>query len=105
MLPELSKTTVSLTVDLKLGYWHIVLSPEPNIFTTYATSYGRYRWINLFAFRSLCLIRDIPEAQALVNRSDFFCSPDDILVYGIGETDEETIANHDGSLQDLLQRS
>ena len=47
MLPELSKTTVSLTVDLKLGYWHIVLSPEPNIFTTYATSYGRYRWICL----------------------------------------------------------
>ena len=56
----------------------------------------------VFTFRSLCLIRDIPEARALVNLSGFLCTPDDILVYGSGEIDEETTTNHDRRLQDLL---
>ena len=47
MLPELSKARVFLTVDLKLGYLHFVLSSEPNFFTTYAASCGSYRWICL----------------------------------------------------------
>ena len=47
MLPELSKARVFLTVDLKLGYWHLVLPSEPNIFTSYAASCGSYRWICL----------------------------------------------------------
>ena len=37
--------------------------------------------MDLFAVRSLCLIRDIPEAQALVNLSDCLCTQDDIHVF------------------------
>ena len=61
--------------------------------------------MDLFAFRSLCFIRDFPEAHALENLSDFLCIPYDIIIYGTGETDEGTSANDDRSLQDLLQRS
>jgi len=42
--------------------------------------------------------------HALKNLSGVLCTADDILVCDTGETDEEATANHDRSLQDLLQR-
>ena len=42
--------------------------------------------------------------HALESLPGVLCIADDILVYGTGETDEEATANHDRSLQHLLQR-
>ena len=42
--------------------------------------------------------------QALENLPGVLCIADDILIYGTGETNEEATADHDKSLQSLLQR-
>ena len=42
--------------------------------------------------------------HALENLPGVLCIADDIIIYGTGETDGEATANHDRSLQDLLQR-
>ena len=62
--------------------------------------------MDLFVFWSLCLIRDIPEAfnSCRGNLPGVLCIVDDILIYGTRETDKEATANHNRSLQDLLQR-
>ena len=42
--------------------------------------------------------------HALENLPGVLCIADNILIYGTRETDEEATANHNRSLQDLLQR-
>ena len=105
ILPELSKAKVFSTVDLKSGYWHCVLAPESSVLTTFATPYGRYRWIRLpFGLSASSEIFQKHLTHALESLPGILCIADDILIYGTGETDEEATANHDRSLRDLLQR-
>ena len=105
ILPELSKARVFSTVDLKSRYWHGVLAPESSILTTFATPYGRYRWICLpYGLYASSEIFQNHLNHALESPPGVLCITDDILVYGTGETNEEATANHDRSLQDLLQR-
>ena len=111
ILPELSKARVFSTVDLKSGYWHCVLAPESSVLTTFATPYGRYRWIRLLWTFGLSIYLSASSeifqkhlTHALENLPGVLCIADDILIYGTGETDEEATANHYRSLQDLLQR-
>ena len=105
ILLELSKARVFSTVDLKSGYWHCVLAPESSILRTFATPYGRYRWIRLtFGLSASSKIFQKHLNHALESLPGVLCITDDILVYGTGETDEEATANHDRSLQDLLPR-
>ena len=104
ILPELSKAKVFSTVDLKSGYWHCVLSPASSVPTTFATLYGRYRWIRLpFGLSPSSEISQNHLTHALENLPVVRIA-DDILIYGTGEIDEEATANHDRSLRDLLQR-
>ena len=105
ILPELSKATVFSIVDLTLGYWHCVLAPESSVLMTFETPYGRYRWICLpFSLSALSEIFQKHLNHVLESLPGALCIADDILVYGTGEIDEEATANHDRSLQDLLQR-
>ena len=105
ILPELSKARVFSTNDLKSGYWHCVLAPASSVITTFATPYGRYRWIRLpFGLSASFEIFQKHLNHALESLPGVLCIVDDILVYGTGETDEEVTTNHDRSLQDLLQR-
>ena len=105
ILPELSKARVFSTVDLKSGYWHCVLAPESSVLTTFATPYGRYRWIHLpFGLSASSEIFQKHLTHTLENLPGVLCIADDILICGTVETDEEATAKHDRSLQDLLQR-
>ena len=105
ILPELTKVRVFSTVDLKSGYWHCVLAPESSVLTTFATPYGRYRWIRLpFGLSASSEIFQKHLTHALENLPGVLCIADNILIYGTGETDEEATAKHGRSLQDLLQR-
>ena len=105
ILPELSQARAFSTVDLKSGYWHCVLAPESSVLTTFATPYGRYRWIRLpFGLSPSSEIFQKHLIRALENLPGVQCIADDILIYGTGGSDEEAIANHDRSLHDLLHR-
>ena len=105
VLPELSKARIITTVDLKSGYWHVELDEESSKLTTFATPHGRFRWLRLpfgtnvsaeiFAKRLHDCVHDLP---------GLICVADDIMVYGVGSTDEEAMIDHDVKLEKLLQR-
>ena len=105
VLPELSKARIITTVDLKSGYWHVKLDEESSKLTTFATPHGRFRWLRMpfgtnvsaeiFAKRLHDCAHDLP---------GLICVADDIMVYGVGSTDEEAMIDHDVKLEKLLQR-
>jgi hypothetical protein len=105
ILPELAKAKVFSTVDLRSGYWHCPLDLESSMLTTFATPYGRYRWLRL-PF-GLCVSSEIFQKQvnqALDGLNGIVNIADDILVYGVGETKEDATADHDTKLVNLLNR-
>ena len=54
-----------------------------------------------------CLFRNLPEEAPASHRRPGrrpLCFADDIMLYGVGCTDDEAIADHDTKLQALLQR-
>uniref|UniRef100_A0A0K8RDY6 Putative gypsy nogag n=1 Tax=Ixodes ricinus TaxID=34613 RepID=A0A0K8RDY6_IXORI len=66
---------------------------------------GRYRWLCLpFGLAVSSEIFQKRLQSALDGLRGVLCVADDILVYGIGETDAEARSDHDKKLESLLQR-
>ena len=105
ILPDLSKARLFSTIDLKSGYWHVLLDEQSSLLTTFSTPYGRYRWLRLpFGCSVSSEIFQKKLHQALEGLSGVHCVADDIMLYGNGNTDEEALADHDGKLEKLLTR-
>ena len=105
ILPELSQAKVFSTVDLGLGYWHCVLDHEFSRLTTFSTPFRRYRWRRLpFGLSVSSEIFQKRVHQALEGMSGALDIADDILVYGVGNNEEEATADHNRNLEALLQR-
>ena len=105
LMPELAKAKIFSTVDLTAGYWHCVLDDESSLLTTFATPFGRYRWRRLpFGLSASSEIFQKRVSQALEGLEGILNITDDILVYGVGNSDEEARADHDRKLEALLQR-
>ncbi len=105
LLPELTNAKVFSVVDAKNGFWHVELDDESGYLTTFGTPWGRYRWTRMpFG------ISPAPEEfqRRLVQALDGLDSVkpifDDILVFGVGETKADAIADHDKKLTALLER-
>ena len=47
ILPELSKAKVFTVCDVKHGFWHVKLKEESSYLTTFATPFGRFRWLRM----------------------------------------------------------
>jgi len=47
ILPRLDKAKVFSTVDLKCGFWQVLLDDESADLTTFNTRSGRYRWLRM----------------------------------------------------------
>lgn len=47
VLPDLTKARVFTLWDVKDRFWYIRLSEELSFLTTFATPFGRYRWIRM----------------------------------------------------------
>ena len=105
VLPDLSKARIITTMDLRAGYWHVKLDDESSNLTTFTTPYGRYKWLRLpfgtsvsaeiFAKRLYDCVHDL---------SGIVCIADDLMIYGVGRTDDEATRDHDLKLEKLLQR-
>ena len=105
ILPELSKAKVFSTVDLRAGYWHCPLDEASSMLTTFATPYGRYRWLRLpFGLSVSAEIFQKRVNQALDGLDGTLNISDDILLYGVGDTKEEAVKDHDAKLVRLLER-
>lgn len=105
ILPDLSRAKVFSLLDTKNGYWHVKLDESSSVLTTFGTPWGRYRWLRMpFG------IAPAPEEfqrhldENLERLEGVKAVADDILVYGIGDTKEEALMDHDRKLKELLQR-
>jgi RNase H-like domain found in reverse transcriptase/Reverse transcriptase (RNA-dependent DNA polymerase) len=105
ILPDLSRAKVFSLLDTKNGYWHVQLDESSSELTTFGTPWGRYRWLRMpFG------IAPAPEEfqrhldENLERLEGVKAVADDILVYGIGDSKEEALKDHDRKLEALLQR-
>lgn len=105
ILPESPQAKVFSTVDLRSGYWHCVLNQESSLLPTFATPFGRYRWCRLpFSLSVSSEIFQKRVNQALEGLSGVLNIADDILVYGIGNSEQEAVTDHNRNLQALPKR-
>ena len=105
ILPDLANAKVFSKVDLSHGYWHCTLDEESSLLTTFSTPFGRYLWTRLpFGLSASYEIFQKRLHQALEGLLGVTCIADDILVYGVGDTLEESTLDHDQNLASLLER-
>ncbi|XP_032903440.1 uncharacterized protein LOC116990025 [Amblyraja radiata] len=105
ILPEMSKAKVFTVCDVKQGFWHVKLEEEPSFLTTFATPFGRFRWL-----RMPMGISPAPEVfqrklmQALEGLPGVCVIADDVLITGEGATQEEAGKDHDEKVRRFLTR-
>ena len=105
LLPNLCKARVFSVVDVKNGFLHVQLDEESSKLTTFATPWGRFRWLRMpFG------IAPAPEEfqrrlnEALEGLDGVRTIADDTIVFGVGDTDDEAVVDHDQKLLALLER-
>ena len=103
LLPLPAKANVFSVVDARNGFWHVQLDNESSFLTTFGTPWGRFRWTRMpFG------ISPAPEEfqrrleQALEGLEGVKAIFDDILIFGVGETQAEALADHDAKLRALF---
>ena len=99
VLPKLSGARVFSICDLKQGYHHVELDEESSYLTTFATPFGRYRWLRLpFGLKVSSEIFQKRLCMALEGLEGVQCGANDVIVYG---KDHDY---HNCNLRNLLSR-
>ena len=99
VLPELTSACEFSVCDLKSGYLHCELDHESSLLTTFATPFGRFRWLRLpFDLKVSSKIFQKRLHQALEGLEGVRCIADDVIVWG--RSNEE----HDARVSLFLQR-
>ena len=81
------------------------LDDESSKLTTFATPFGRYRWKHLpFGISVASEIFQKRLNQALDRLDGLLTIHDDMVVYGVSDTEEEPMADHNKKLEQFLQR-
>ena len=103
VLPELSKARVFTKVDARSGYWHVVLDEESARLTMFDTLFGHYYWRRL-PFRLSVSFEIFQKRihQALDGLPGLLNVHDDMVIYGVGDTDEQADVDHDRNLERFL---
>ena len=105
VLPQLSRAKCFSLLDAKDGFFQVKLAEGSRKLTTFWTPLGRYCWNRLpFGLsssgeeyqRRLHMVLDGLEGVEVI--------ADDILVYGVGESETEARADHDRKLLELMER-
>ena len=100
VLPDLSRAKVFTKIDAKNGHWHVQLDDQSNKLTTFDTPYGRYRWKRLpFGVSVASEIFQKRLNQALDRLDGLLTVHDDMVIYGVGDTEEEATADHNAKLK------
>jgi hypothetical protein len=104
-LPKLARAKIISKLDLEQAFWHCKLDEKSSKLTTFATPKGRYRWLRL-PFGMNVSSEEFQKRlnQALDDLDGVLCVADDILVYGVGETDQQATEDHHEKMRLLLKR-
>ncbi|PFX24871.1 Uncharacterized protein K02A2.6 [Stylophora pistillata] len=105
LLPLLTNAKVFSVVDAKNRFWHVQLDDESSLLTTFGTPWGRFHWTWMPFGIS-------PAPEEFQRRLEYALEGldgikpifDDILVFGVGETEAEALSDHDAKLTALLER-
>ena len=99
LLPDLTDARVFTKTDLASAFWHLELDHESSMLTTFATPYGRYRWLRLpFGLSVSSEIFQKRLHQELDGLPGVKCIADDVLIHGTNEAD------HDSNLEAFMSR-
>ena len=105
VLPKLTKAKCFSLLDAKDGFFQVKLAEQSRKLTTFWTPLGRYCWNRLpFGLsssgeeyqRRLHMVLDGLDGVEVI--------ADDILVYGVGENENEARVDHDRKLLELMER-
>jgi hypothetical protein len=92
-------------LDARNGFWHVELDEDSSKLTCFNTPFGRYRWLRMpFGIKSAPEEYMRRQQQALEGLQGVKSIADDLLVYGVGETEEQAIQDHNANLQNLIHR-
>ena len=104
LLPELSRAEVFAVFDVKNGFWHVPLDDERSKLTTFATSWGCFRWLRMpfgispapeeFQRRLHDVIEGLDGVRTVA---------DDIVVFRVGDTEDAALRDHDTKFLNLLE--
>ncbi|KAK3740433.1 hypothetical protein QZH41_004601 [Actinostola sp. cb2023] len=104
LLPQPTNAKVFSVVDAKNGFWQVQLDEESSYLTTFGTPWGRYRWTRMpFG------ISPAPEEfqrrleHAVEGLDGVMPIFDDIIAYGVGDTEAEAMSNHEEKLRALFE--
>ena len=105
ILPEVGKAKIFSKVDLRKGYWQVKLSEKSSKLTTFWTPFGRFRFLRLpFGLCSSSEIFQMKLYEITHDLDGIQVMADDILVLGIGDTEDEAMENHNKNMNNLLKR-
>ena len=105
LLPNLAGAKVFTKVDLKSGYWHVVLDEDASDLTATATPYGRFKWKRLpFGLSVSSEIFGRKIREAFDGLEGVHCIADDAIIAGVGSDMAEAMKSHETRLNAFLQR-
>ena len=96
---------VFTVLDVRSGFWHVVLDEPSSFLTTFHTPFGRYRW-NRMPF-GICSAPEVFQRrmhEVIEGLAGVEVIADDFVVVGCGDTTQGAIEDHDKNLTALLQR-
>lgn len=92
-------------MDARNGLWHVELDKESSLLTTFDKPFGRFRWLRMpFEISTTPEEYQRRQGQAVEGLPGVLSVADDILVYGEGDTEEDTILDHDQKLTALMKK-
>ena len=105
VLPDLAQARVFTKVDARNGYWHVQLDDKSSRLTTFDTPFGRYRWKRLpFGLNVSAEMFQKRLNQTLDRLDGLLTVHDDMVIYGVGDTEDEARSDHNAKLRCFLQR-
>ena len=92
-------------LDMRCGFWHVVLDEPSSFLTTFNTPFGRYRWKRMpFGISSAPEVFQRRMHELIEGLQGVEVVADDFAAVGFGDTLERATADHDGNLEAFLRR-
>ena len=99
ILPKLSGAKLFSIVDVKCGYWNVMLDEESSYLTTFNSPYGRYRFKRMpFGLKMSQDVFQTRIDQTFEGCKGVIGIADDIVIFGKNEED------HDSNMHGMLKR-
>ena len=102
---RLSEAKVFSVLDVRHGFWHMVLDEKSSFLTTFNTPFGRYRWLRMpFGICSAPEIFQRKIHEIIEGMEGIEVVADDFLIYGCGKTTELANEDHDRKFRAFLKK-